>query len=589
MSNPEPPPVRPGYRQLLVTYLAPRRGAAAVMSLALLASILFQLAGPPLAGSFVDAVGRGADDATLSRLALGFLAVALLQQGLDVLAEYGSERVAWTATNALRSDLVAHLLALDLGFHRVRSPGELIERVDGDVNVLAGFFSHVAVKLLGSGLLLIGVLIALLRVNLALGLAFVIFTGLTLALLSGVRRVGTPFWQEDRARSAAFYGFLGEVLAATEDLRARGAAPYVLRRFLVQIQEWWPIAQRAGLWSQAVMAAAIVAFAIADGLAYGISGHLDRIGQISLGTVYLVLAYVAMLAAPIETIRVELQDLQRADAAIGRIGALLAVRSLLVDGTAVLPAGPLAVEFRDVSFSYPDERSADHAPVVLDHLSFRLEPGRVLGVIGRTGSGKSTLARLLFRLYDPDAGEVRLGGIDARQARLAGLRARVGLVTQDVQLFAASVRDNLTFFDPGISDARLGALLESLGLGQWIARLPAGLATEISPGSLSAGEAQLVALVRVFLTNPGLVILDEASSRLDPFAEELLAQALDRLIAGRTAIIIAHRPTAIERADEILVLENGRVVEHGARTHRARDPASDVAKPREIEIREASS
>ena len=165
-------------------------------------------------------------------------------------------------------------------------------------------------------------------------------------------------------------------------------------------------------------------------------------------------------------------------------------------------------------------------------MSLRLEAGQVLGLLGRTGSGKTTLARLLFRLYDPQQGVIRLGGVDLREPPAAVLRARIGVVTQDVQLFHASVRDNVTFFDRSIADERIVALLDELGLGPWRRGLPDGLDTRLAPGGggLSAGEAQLLAFARVFLKDPGLVILDEASSRLDPATERLLERALDRLL-----------------------------------------------------------
>jgi len=210
-------------------------------------------------------------------------------------------------------------------------------------------------------------------------------------------------------------------------------------------------------------------------------------------------------------------------------------------------------------------------------VSFRLAVGRMLGLLGRTGSGKTTIARLLFRLYDPQQGSICLGDVDLRRLQLAALRGRVGLVTQDVQLFAASLRDNLTFFDAAVPDGQLQETLAALGLLPWLARLPQGLATPISSASLSAGEAQLLALARVFLKDPGLVILDEASSRLDPLTEALLDRALDRLLAGRTAIIIAHRLTTIARADDILILEEGRMQEQGRREQLLADPHSRLA------------
>jgi ATP-binding cassette subfamily B protein len=215
-------------------------------------------------------------------------------------------------------------------------------------------------------------------------------------------------------------------------------------------------------------------------------------------------------------------------------------------------------------------------------VSFSLGAGRVLGVLGRTGSGKTTLTRLLFRLYDVDAGAITLQGTDVRDVTLADVRQRVGMVTQDVQLFAATVRDNLTLFRQydlqrtPILDRDVLTAIALLGLDDWFARLPQGLDTPLAAGGqgLSAGEAQLLALTRVFLRKPHLVILDEASSRLDPATEQLLEQAIDRLLRDRTSIIIAHRLATVQRADDILILENGRVRELGPRAALAADPAS---------------
>jgi ATP-binding cassette subfamily B protein len=204
----------------------------------------------------------------------------------------------------------------------------------------------------------------------------------------------------------------------------------------------------------------------------------------------------------------------------------------------------------------------------------------VLGVLGRTGSGKSTLARLLTRLYDPVGGEVRLGGLPLPSVEVGDLRDRVGMVTQEVQLFRATVRDNLTFFDHRVPDERIWDVLFMLGLGDWAAGLEQGLDTVLETGSagLSAGQAQLLAFARIFLRDPGIVILDEASSRLDPATEVLIERAVDRLLDGRTGVIIAHRLATVERADDIVILEDGRVVELGERAALAADPSSRFAR-----------
>ena len=221
--------------------------------------------------------------------------------------------------------------------------------------------------------------------------------------------------------------------------------------------------------------------------------------------------------------------------------------------------------------------------MVLENISFRLQPGTVLGLLGRTGSGKTTLARLLFRFYDPDRGSVRVATsqnpdrlLDIRELSQKAFHQCIGLVTQDVQLFNASVRDNLTFFNSGVPDDKIWQVIHELGLGEWLKALPLGLDTVLESGGsgLSAGEAQLLAFVRIFLKDPGLVILDEASSRLDPATERLIERAVTRLVKGRTAIIIAHRLATVLQADEIMVLENGRVLEHGQRELLEHDPGS---------------
>jgi ABC-type multidrug transport system fused ATPase/permease subunit len=266
-------------------------------------------------------------------------------------------------------------------------------------------------------------------------------------------------------------------------------------------------------------------------------------------------------------------DFQQATTALGRIKELTATQSALIDGTQslALDAAP-ALDFRGVTFGY----SAD-APVLHD-LSFRLQPGEVLGVVGRTGSGKTTLARLLFRFYDPWQGSIHINDVALRDLQLESLRANIGFVTQDVQLFHATVRENMTLFDSSIpDDAVLHALLE-VGLSSWLGGLEQGLDTVLAgSNALSAGEAQLLAFGRVLLKNPAIIVLDEATSRLDGVTERHIEQAVTRLLQGRTAILIAHRLHTLTRAGRVLVLEQGRVVELGTYDALAQDPNSHFA------------
>jgi ABC-type multidrug transport system fused ATPase/permease subunit len=281
-----------------------------------------------------------------------------------------------------------------------------------------------------------------------------------------------------------------------------------------------------------------------------------------------------LLNRPIEELSRQFQDLQQAAAGLVRIQELWAERPAIRPGNRTLPAGALEVDYSGVTFDY-----AAGVPAVRD-LTFHLRPGEVLGLLGRTGSGKTTLARLLFRLYDPTGGAICLGGIPLRELALDAIRGGVAMVTQDVQLFHAPVRDNLTLFDPAITDDAIRAALRNLGLGPWLESLPNGLDTRLGTGGggLSAGQAQLLAFARAFLRDPGLVILDEASSRLDPATEQQLEQAVERLLRGRTAIIIAHRLATVQRADSVLILEGGCPLEYGPRTALAADPGSRLSE-----------
>ncbi len=577
-------PARPlaRYRSLLLLYFWPQRRRVAMLSVLLLASLAVDLGNPLLLRAFIDAAQAQAPLDTLLTLAAVFLGVAFATQFVSVAETYVAQNVGLTATNRLRADLTRHLLHLDPGFHNAHTPGELIERVDGDVTTLGNFFSRFVIALLGNGLLLVGVLALLFGIDWRVGLAVLAFTVLALVTVNALRSVGVPHWAAARQAHAELFGFLEERLAGTEDLRSSGATAYALRRLQEQSRIVLRKQRMAAIIGSATGNTTVFFLLVGAALALGLGGYLYTTGTISLGTVYLIFSYTELLRRPIDQITRQMQDLQQSTASMGRVSDLLALRSAIPDAPLSgspqpIPPGALPVTFAEVTFGY-----AAAEPVIRD-LSLTVAPGRVLGVLGRTGSGKTTLTRLLFRLYDPDAGSIRLGDVDLRQAQLGGtpdsLRARIGIVTQEINLFHASVRDNLTLFDPAIPDCGIITVLEDLGLGGWFHALPHGLDTKLAPGGsgLSAGQAQLVAFARVFLKDPGLVILDEASSRLDPSTEAQVEHAVDRLLQGRTGIIIAHRLQTVDRADDILILENGRVVEYGPRAALARDPGSRFA------------
>jgi len=567
------------YWNLLVDYLQPQKGRVIKFAAALLVSIGLQLINPQILRYFIDTAVAGGSGQNLVFAALLFIGVAVITQLITIGATYYGENVAWKATNALRADLVEHCLRLDLSFHKFTTPGELLERVDGDVQTLSQFFSNFTVYILGNLLLLSGVIIVLFAEDWRAGIAIALFAFTALYTLISLRSIAVPYWRNYRQISADFFGFVGEQIAGMEDVRANGAKSYVLQRFHKILQGWLPVYHQARFASTILWGTTNGIFTLGTPIALSVGAYLWSQNIITIGTVYLLYYYTNLLNEPIEQIRNQFEDLQQAEASIYRIQDLFQVKSQLGTGSEQqLPGGALAVTFENVSFSYPDQEGSKD--LVLQDISFNLPAGHILGLLGRTGSGKSSLARLLLRLYDLQSGVIRLGAIPINQTRLTDLPQKVGLVTQDVQLFQTTVRSNLTFFNQNVSDERIYETLEILGLSEWLHSLPQGLDTNLGPdsSSLSAGQAQLLAFTRVFLKNPGLVILDEASSRLDPITEKLIEKAVDKLLTGRTGIIIAHRLTTVERANQILILEQGQIVEYGQREELIKNSHSRFAQ-----------
>jgi ABC-type multidrug transport system fused ATPase/permease subunit len=561
------------YRDLLLKYLKPQWPRALFLLLLLLINMGLALFNPQMIRIFIDTISSGGAISSLISTALLFLVIAVLNQCVAVCEGYVAENLSQLATNHMRSELMLHCLQLDPAFHTSHTPGEMIERIDGDVSTLGNFFSRFLVALFGNLLLVLGVLILLYRIDWRVGLIVTTSCFICLIVLYRLRNLSADAWEKERQASADLLGFIEERLAGTEDIRSSGGTLYMLRGLVEKMRQRVHITQRAAIRSSAIWVLPSIFFATGGALALAMGVYLFREGSATLGTVYLIFGYTNLINTPIQEIVRQMHDLQQASGSIKRVLALFAIHSTIQDGKQSLPAGPLTIGFDDVSFAY-----AQDVPV-LKHISFSQPAGTVMGLLGRTGSGKSTITKLLTRLYDPQQGTIRVGNNDLRTVQLASLRSSIGMVTQDVQILHATVRDNLTLFDAGIADEIIVQALEELGLDQWYESLPEGLDTVLAPGGsgLSSGEAQLISFARVFLKDPRIVILDEASSRLDPATERRLEHAVDRLMEGRTGIIIAHRLATVLHADTILILENGSCCEYGAREALARNPDSRFA------------
>ncbi|MEZ5282842.1 MAG: ABC transporter ATP-binding protein [Acidimicrobiales bacterium] len=567
---------------LLAETIRPERLGFLVVAVVLTAMLAIRLALPLMLARFVDLAIERADASSLVSLASLYVVLALVAQALLMVVTWRSVHLSWRAGNRLRKRLADHSAHLDMAWHSRHSPGLLIERIDGDVTAMVTFFTNVLVQVVGNAVLTVAMLVVAFSIDLRAGLVLTLTTVSGAYLLFRLRLAAVPAREAEREVNARLYGDLEERLGGLEDLRANGAGEYAVGRLMSHSAMSWRAARRASLLGDGAYAAAAITFGVGSAATLVVGFALERNGLVTVGQVVALYRYSELMRMPLELIAEQLKEFQKAFAGARRANQILNTRSALDDGPLghdAVGEGAAEVRFDGVTFAY--ESSED--PVLRD-LDLVIPAGTHLGVVGRSGSGKTTLGRLLLRLWETTRGSVSIAGIDVRRFERSALRRHVAVVTQDVDVLRASVRDNLTLLGSRpADDATLESILNRVGLDRWLAALPDGLDTKLDgPSGLSAGEAQLLAFARAFLTDPSVVLLDEASSRLDPETERHIAQATAELLAGRTAIVIAHRLDTLEHMDHIAVLSEGRLVEWGQRQALADDPTSTYSRLRQM-------
>jgi len=506
------------------------------------------------------------------RLLVGLLLVAvLLRLALQGTQSFNVQVVGQRLTARIRADLFRHAMGLSLRFHDRTPVGKLLTRLTSDVDALAEVFGSGAVGVLADLVSLLVIAITMVVIEWRLGL---------LLLLVQIPITAGILWLQSRYRRAN-YRVREELGQLNADLQENLQGLEVVQMFRREGVNSARFAQTTALYRDAVTGtifydSAISAFiewvalaAVAVVLALG--GTMVTAGAMGLGTLTTFILFSQRLFDPLRQMAERFTQIQGGLTAVERIGELLEQPIEIADlpppqrsalARRAVEEGPTSgageVVFENVSFAY---RSDDP---ILEDLSFRIAPGEHVAIVGPTGSGKTTIIRLLCRLYEPQAGRILLDGVDIRELPVALLRRRLGVVLQDTFLFSGNVADNLRL-DADLSDAQLEGLCRNLGLQPLLGRLEAGLATELRErgANLSSGERQLLAVARVAIREPLVLVMDEATAFLDPSTEATLQRDLESLLQGRTAIVIAHRLATVEASDRILVLRRGRLVEQG--------------------------
>ncbi len=573
--------------KLVLGLLRHQRGAVAGYGALLGAATALPLAGALILARFVNLVVAAAPTRQLVTYAAAYAAIGAASAALTVVVTWRTTSLAWRLTDELRRDLARHVLEADLAFHRDRTPGELVTRVDADVTAMTQFLSRVVARVLAIALLGIGAVVVLAVVEWRLAPPLAIGLTLVAGATWSQRNSAMTTTVEERTAEAGVMSVAEQYLAGGDEVAALGAGAHGIARLAHYSGALVDAVGRRVRIQMRVQGSIRLAVIVAEVLMLATGALLLAGGSIGVGAVFLGFRFVLVVRQPLEGLTWRLQEAQGATGAARRVLDLLDEWHAVPSGTRRLPAGPLDVEFDDTLLVYDDSDDSDGATAALSGLTLHLHAGRTVGVVGRTGSGKTSLARLVLRLVAPSAGRVRIGGIDVAELDEADLRRRVVAVPQDVQLFPGTIADNVSLFQP-FGDEEIRAALDAVGLGRWLAERPDGLRTVLAAdhdgrgssedAALSAGQAQLLALARALLRRPDVVVLDEATSRVDPGTQVTIADATSRLVRDRTAIIIAHRLETLEVCDDIAVLADGRLVEFGPRNELAATPHSRYAR-----------
>ncbi|HEV8661626.1 MAG TPA: ABC transporter ATP-binding protein, partial [Candidatus Methylomirabilis sp.] len=520
-----------------------------------------ELAGPMLIGGALDAAVLHRDVVSLDRYALLFLGSVLLAFVFNYLQTLTVQQTGQRAMHDLRQTLFTHLTRQDLAFFDKNPVGRLMTRVINDVENLNELFSTGLVTFLGDSLTLVGIAAALLWLDWRLALLTFLVAPALFVLTAAYRRRARANYRETRKVLARLNAYLQEHISGMATVQVFGQELRAQDRFQEINTRYRDLQVRSVRYNALFFPVVEVLSALSVGLIFAAGGWLAGAGGVAVGEVVAFILYVQRAYRPVRDLAEKYNIFQAAMASGERIVTLLETHPTLLDPAMPRASAPFRgeVEFQGVSLEYvPGE------PVLRD-VSFRVAPGEKVALVGATGAGKTSLISLLCRFYDVTAGRILVDGIDIREWDRVTLRRQLGLVLQDVFLFSGDIAGNIGLEDPRISAEAVEAAARRVRADAFIGRLPGGYAEPVQErgATLSQGERQLLAFARALAFDPRILILDEATSSVDTETERLIQEALQTLLQGRTALIIAHRLSTVRFVDRILVVHRGRIREEG--------------------------
>jgi len=572
----------PGTTRRVASYARPYTGAIVFFLVVVVVDAFLMVAVPLLLRDIIDKGVTPKDSAVVIRLSLLVAVIAVADAGLTMLQRWFSARIGEGLIYDLRSQVFTHVLRQPIAFFTRAQTGSLVSRLNSDVIGAQQAFTSVLSSVVSNAVSLVLIVGAMATLSWQLTLAALSLVPFFLipARLMGRRLAGLSALQMNLnadmgSRMTERFNVAGALLVKLFGSPVREDAEYAERAAKVRDS-----GIRIAMNRTVFMVALGLVAAVATAMVYGFGGVMAVNGMLTVGTLLALAALLARLYAPLTALSNVRVDIMTALVSFERVFEVLDLRPLIEEkpDAQPLPDGPLDVELDSVAFRYPSADEVSLASLettasgdrkagepVLHDVSFVAEAGRLVALVGPSGAGKTTITSLVSRLYDPTAGEVRVGGMDLKDASLQSIHDSIGVVTQEAHLFHDTIRANLAYARPEASEEQMLEALRAAQISRLVDALPEGLDTVVGDRGhrLSGGEKQRLAIARLLLKGPRVVVLDEATAHLDSESEAAVQRALDAALAGRTSIVIAHRLSTVRGADQILVVEDGHIVERG--------------------------
>ncbi|MEY2635367.1 MAG: hypothetical protein RIS75_1307 [Actinomycetota bacterium] len=573
----------PGTVKRILKYAVPMRGLVSfLLSILVLGSILV-IVQPLLFRQIVDTGIPSGDKAAVVTTAVVIALVALLEAALGMLGRYASSRIGEQLIYDLRTEVFGHVQQQSLAFFTRTQTGALVSRVNSDVIGAQRAFTSTLAGVLGNAIRVIIVLVTMISLSWQITIAALLLVPIFLLPAKWLGRKLQTLTAESMNLNAEMNASMTEKFNVSGALLVKlfGTPKSETEVFSAKAGRVRDIGIKIAMGTSALFTALTLIATMATALVYGAGGVLTMGGSISLGTLLALVGLLAQLYGPLTALSNVRVDVMTALVSFARVFEVLDLRPMVQDpaNPKEFPSGPLSVSFNEVSFTYPsaDEVSlaslesiarSDIRPSdvpILDDVSFEVPAGHMVALVGPSGAGKTTTTSLIPRLYDVTSGELLISGINVKDLRLSDIAANVGVVTQDAHLFHDTIRANLSYAKLDATDAEMIQALESASLSSLLESLPDGLNTVVGDRGhrLSGGEKQRMAIARILLKSPRIVVLDEATAHLDSESEAEVQSALANALVGRTSVVIAHRLSTVRNANSIVVLENGKVVQQG--------------------------